>query len=239
MYQKHSEIETPNDNKIIWRYFSLEKFLSLLNDSQLYFARQDKFYDQNEAELSNHDFAFFDKIIPGISKELAKDKTGCGYINCWVMSDVELFLMWNTYSSLDKGIAVKSTVGNIIDSLDPNDKRPVFISDVKYIDYTNDFTFDKAGGSANLLARYFCKSKYFKQENELRLVYHDYQANLNDENVGLKFDVFLDTLIDEIWIAPQATEWFKDLVISELKLRNIDKPVKRSQINSKITNNLI
>lgn len=233
MYQKHSEIETPNDNKIIWRYFSLEKFLSLLNDSQLYFARQDKFYDQNEAELSNHDFAFFDKIIPGISKELAKDKTGCGYINCWVMSDVELFLMWNTYSSLDKGIAVKSTVGNIIDSLDPNDKRPVFISDVKYIDYTNDFTFDKAGGSANLLARYFCKSRYFQQEKELRLVYYDYQAKLNDDIVGLKINVSLETLIEEIWVAPQATEWFKDLIKTELKLHRIDKPVKTSQITTR------
>lgn len=230
MYQKHSEIETPNDNIIIWRYFSLEKFLSLLNDSQLYFARQDKFYDTNEAELSNHDYVYFDNVISGISKELTKDKTGCGYFNCWVMSDVELFLMWNTYSSLDKGIAIRSTIGNIKESLAPNDKRPVFISDVKYIDYSKEYTFDKARGSANLLARYFCKSRYFQQESELRLVYYDYQANLKDDIVGLKFDVFLDTLIDEIWVAPQATEWFKDLVRTELKLHNIDKPVKPSQI---------
>lgn len=230
MYKSHSEIKTPDRDCIIWRYLSFEKFLSLLNDGQLYFARQDKFDDLHEAELSQKDCNLFDEAVSGMSKELRREKTGCGYINCWVMSDVELYLMWNTYASLDKGIAIKSTIGNLIDSLDPNDNRLVFISDVNYIDYNNDFTFDKAGGSANLLARYYCKRKYFQQEAELRLVYYDYEAKLDDDNIGVKFQVSLETLIDEIWIAPQAKDWFEFLIKAELKLHKIDKSIKRSLI---------
>lgn len=228
MYKSHSEIITPDRDRIIWRYLSLDKFLSLLNDGQLYFARQDMFNDLHEAELSQKDCDLVDEVVPGSSKELEEE--GCGYINCWVMSDGELYLMWNTYASLDKGIAIKSTVGNLIDSLNPSDDRPVFISDVDYIDYNNDFTFNKADGSANLLARYYCKRKYFQQEKELRLVYYDYKAKFDDDNIGVKFQVSLETLIDEIWIAPQAKGWYENLIKAELKLHKIDKSIKHSLI---------
>lgn len=211
---------------------SLDKFLSLLNDKQLFFAREDMFPDIKEGKRSILDLALYNNAVSGISDIIEKDPFGCGFINCWVMSDVDLYLMWNTYSSLDKGIAIKSTIGNIIVSLDSNDERCVYISDVKYMDYSKDYTFDKAGGSANDFARYFCKRKYFEQENELRLVYYDYRMMLNDKQspLGLKFSVSLDTLIDEIWIAPQANDWYENLIKEEIKKHGIAKPIKHSQI---------
>ena len=144
------------------------------------------------------------------------------------MSNVELYLMWNTYSSIKKGIAIKSTIGHLIDALDSNDNRCIYVSDVKYIDYTQESTFTKAGGFANDLARYFCKRDYFQQEKELRLVYYDFKANLNDNMKGVNFKISLNTLIDEIWIAPKAEEWYETLINDELKLHKIKKKVKRS-----------
>lgn len=230
MYKIHSEIITPSRNIIIWRYLSLEKFLSLLNDRQLFFTRHDFFFDSEEGKMSKKDKELYDEVVPGISVRMENDRYGCCYINCWVMSEVELYLMWSTYSSLDKGIAVKTTVGNLIDSLDANDDRDIYISSVGYIDYDNEYTFDKSGGSANNLARYFCKRKYFQQEKELRLVYYDYKAKIDDDIAGLNFSVSLETLIDEIWIAPQANEWYEELINKELKLHGINKSIKRSQI---------
>ncbi len=230
MYKRHNEIETPDKACTIWRYLSLEKFLSLINDRQLYFARQDQFFDIYEAELSSLDIGLFERYIPDITKEMGKEKLGCGFINSWVISDVELYLMWAAYSSMDKGIAIKTTVGDLIDSLEKSDNRRITISDVNYIDYTIEDTFGKANGNANLLARYFCKRSYFQQEKELRLVYYDYKATLDDKTVGLKFNVSLDTLINEIWISPLAKEWYEDLIIKELKLHNINKPVKKSKL---------
>jgi hypothetical protein len=230
MYCSHSEIRTPNISRIIWRYMSLDKFLSLLNDKQLYFTRQDKFDDSKEGKLARQDSALYNYYVPGSAKNI--EKQGCAYINCWIMSDFEQYLMWGTYASLDKGIAIKSTIGNLIKSLDSNDKRCIYISDVDYIDYTTDLTFEKAGGSANGLARYFCKRKYFQQENELRLVYYDYLKNLDKDNkdVGMKIDVSLDTLIDEICIAPCAEKWYYDLVKKEVENHHINKCVYLSQI---------
>ena len=232
MYVPHKWIITPDRSKTIWRYMSLDKFLSLLNDKQLYFARQDRFDDLKEGMRSKLDLSLYDEAVPGISKLIEEDKHGCGFINCWVMSDVEYFLMWNTYATLDKGIAIKSTVGNLIDSLDPNDDRVIRISDVKYIDYSRQSTFDKADGSANDFARYFCKRKYFQQEKELMLVYYDYEKRLDSDNteIGLLFDVSLETLIDEIYIAPQADDWYLNLIEEEVKLHKINKHVTRSLI---------
>ena len=106
----------------------------------------------------------------------------------------------------------------------------VFISDVNYIDYYHDYTFDKTDGIANCLARYFCKRKYFLQERELRLVYYDFKATIDGDNVGQKFDVSINTLLDEVWIAPNAKGWYENLIKDEMQLHGINKPVKRSCI---------
>lgn len=232
MYKRHRWIITPNNGRTIWRYMSLDKFLSLLNDRQLYFARQDTFFDLKEGKRSVPDLAIYDEAVPGISSIIEEDPYGCAFINCWVMSDVDLYLMWSAYSSLDKGIAIKTSIGNLIDSLDSNDDRWVYISDVKYIDYFKEYTIDKSDGSANDLARFFCKRKYFQQENELRLVYYDYRMKLDDNNTpsGLKFSVSLDTLIDELWIAPQADVWYGNLIKEEIKTHGLVKPIRRSHI---------
>jgi len=212
---------------------SLSKFLSLINNEELYFARHDKFFDAQEGILSDPDKSFFDSKVPGISSRMKCENLGCTYINCWIMSDTEQYLMWTAYSSIDEGIAIKTTVGNLIDSLDPNDKRSIYISDVNYIDYKSQYTFDKTGGFANLLAPFFCKGKYFEQEKELRLIYNNYEIDERNKIEGVQFKVSLDTLIDEIWIAPVARTWFEEIVKKELILHNIHKQVNRSCINAR------
>ena len=224
MYKNHLHFKTPENNTVVWRYLSFAKFMSLINERQLYFARKDKFFDSFEGTLSTPDIDFFERVNPDLIRELP----GCAFINCWIISDIELYLMWSAYSSLDEGIAIKTNIGNIIKSLDPNDKREVYISDVKYLDYINDSTIDKTNGSANLLAPFFCKRKYFQQENELRLVYYDYQKSYNDNTFGIRFDVDINALIDEVWVSPQANEWFTRIVQNELRLHKINKTIKRS-----------
>lgn len=233
MYKTHKDFTTPNRKTIIWRYMSLSKFLSLINNEELYFARHDKFFDAQEGILSDPDKSFFDSKVPGISSRMKCENLGCTYINCWIMSDTEQYLMLTAYSSIDEGIAIKTTVGNLIDSLDPNDKRSIYISDVNYIDYKSQYTFDKTGGFANLLAPFFCKGKYFEQEKELRLIYNNYEIDERNKIEGVQFKVSLDTLIDEIWIAPVARTWFEEIVKKELILHNIHKQVNRSCINAR------
>ncbi len=227
MYKKHIDFKTPSRDTVIWRYLTLPKFLSLLNCEQLYFSRYDKFFDAQEGVLTDLDKKFCDSITPRLSH-----KIGCVYINCWVISDVELYLMWLAYSSIDEGVAIKTTVGNLIDSLDSKDERDIFISNVDYIDYQNQYTFDKSKGFVVLLAPFFCKGKYFQQENELRLVHIDFDLSCEDSVFGKLFSVSLETLIDEIWISPKAEAWFANVIESEITLHNLHKPLKRSYIKT-------
>lgn len=229
MYYLHEAFATPDKETIVWHYFSLAKFLSLLNDKQLFFQRSDLFFDSKEGKLSNKDKQLYNYY--NASSLVGRSESGglgCCYVNCWVMSDVELYLMWSTYSSLNEGIAVKSTVGNLIKALDPNEKKEVIISDVKYIDYDTDYTFDKAGGIANAIAPYFCKRQYFSQEKELRLVHYDPYMRFRHEVYNMKFDVSLGLLIDEVWIAPNAEDWYVNLIKKELDLHGIEKPIIQS-----------
>lgn len=233
MYKPHPDFTTPDRSIAIWRYMSLPKFLSLINNEELYFARHDKFFDAQEGILSDPDKSFFDSKVPGISSRMKCENLGCTFINCWIMSDTEQYLMWTAYSSIDEGIAIKTTIGKLIDSLDPNDKRSIYISDVNYIDYRSQYTFDKTRGIANLLAPFFCKGKYFEQEKELRLIYNNYEIDERNKIEGVSFKVSLDTLIDEIWIAPVSGTWFEEIVNKELILHNIHKHVNRSCINAR------
>ena len=47
-YQPHDMFKTPCNGTVIWQYTPIEKFLSILNGSSLYFANPSRFEDQSE-----------------------------------------------------------------------------------------------------------------------------------------------------------------------------------------------
>lgn len=218
MYKYHRDFITPKDSVIVWHYFSLSKFIGLLESSKLYFSRQDQFDDSGEGRLSQSDKVFLSKY-GSIAEHIESDEVGCYYANCWTASKSDEYVLWHTYASLTDGIAIKSTVGRIKKALDANDERGVYIAKVKYIDETKGSTFSVSGGLVNVLSLAFSKRKYFNAEKELRLLYHDDDARLNDESpVGVLFHVDLTDLIDSIYVAPKAYPWFENAIAHMLKL---------------------
>ena len=231
MFYPHEALSLPPSNTVIWRYLSLAKFISLLNDSKLFFSRSDKFEDCMEGKMSVMDKKIYESWgASNIAERMERGGLGCAFINCWVMSEEELYLMWSAYSSLTEGVAVKSSIERLINSLDANDKREIYISDVQYLDYEKQNTFDKTGKILNALAPYFCKRSYFNQERELRMVHYDYKMRPNKDNCYVEFDVCLDTLIDEIWVSPKAAPWFVKLIDKELELHSINRKANISRM---------
>ena len=108
MYYEHCEIKTPEDNIIIWRYMNIEKFLSILENSELFFSRLDVLEDKYEGHLpkKNKD------IIVNLSNEKSvidyylSLKKHC-HVNCWHMNDEESAGMWSSYAPGNSGIAIK------------------------------------------------------------------------------------------------------------------------------------
>lgn len=219
MYAFHPDFHTPDDSVVVWHYFSLAKFIGLLESSSLYFSRQDQFDDKGEGHLSLFDKNFLDQYSGMVSEHMESDKVGCYYANCWTMSEADEYVLWNTYASLSDGVVIRSTVGRIKDALGREDERRVYISDIQYFDEVTGSTFVASGGKVNLLALGFSKRKYFSAEKELRLLYHDNDAKLNQNfPSGLLFKVDLHLLIESVYVAPGAYLWFKDAVKHVLEL---------------------
>lgn len=212
MYKTHRDLTEPDITHKIWHYYSLPKFLSLLHTSSFYLCRHDRYGDSYEGKLSFMDRKFFDEKSSGILKGKEDDSFGCSFSICWTKSEVDEYVLWNSYSSLKEGVAVQSSVGRLIEALDPKDSRNIFVSEVNYIDYDNEYTFSTTKGFANLLGAHFTKRKYFEAEKEVRALYFDPYARFNTSPEGLLYKVDLNTLIESIYVAPASMMGYSDVL---------------------------
>lgn len=232
MYTKHKHFRTPSNSTTIWHYFSLAKFIGLLDSSSLYFSRQDQFDDVKEGRLSQADKNYLNCFHGSIAEHMESDKNGCFYANCWTVSESDEYVLWSTYASLKNGIAVKSTIGKLIDALDEKDERQVYIAKVEYYNEVNGSSFKVSDGIINLLALGFSKREYFVAENELRLLYRSFDAHLDKNSpTHISFSVDLTKLIDSIYVSPKSYPWFRNAISKLIELYGLRGiPVYESSI---------
>ena len=125
------DIKMENDipgNTVIWRYIDLSKLLDLLITKELHFTRADKFKDPSDcsvAELFHHYLLKvnggtkspdFDKRMDQIRNDEKSIKKKI-YLNCWHKNEGQSAALWKIYMKSDEGVALKSTVKNLRDSL--------------------------------------------------------------------------------------------------------------------------
>ena len=126
------EIVAP-ENKTLWKYFDLHRFIYFLNEKKLFFTRLDKFEDPFEgvatrllrrdakySKIPDNLENFPEKIPKNVRKKLLNEKKLHNYvieqdiniaqkrqyINCWFSGDRESMAMWNLYSNTDS-VALK------------------------------------------------------------------------------------------------------------------------------------
>lgn len=230
MYFKHPDLPSIDKAQKIWHYFTLPKFISLISNSSLYFCRQDKFDDSFEGALTEKDEVFIEKISQAITKNMKGGSLGCTYSNCWTKSEADEYVLWSSYASLTDGIAIQSTVAKLIYSLDPDDKRQIYMSDVQYIDYKRNYSFQLTGGKVNLIAPHFTKRPYFDAEKEFRALYWDKSGRYCTSSEGLLFKVNLNELIENVYVVPFSKPWYKALIEDLIDKYGIKKEVRHSSI---------
>ena len=123
--------------------------------------------------------------------------------------------MWRLYSKADESIAIESNYQRLFDVLDGS----CFVGLVDYIDYENEAI--PPNNYFNALLR---KRKSYGHEHELRALYWDGSAaqsilhpssNEIDNNEmpdGIAKQIKLGELILGVRIAPNADQWFVDLI---------------------------
>ncbi|PKO10107.1 MAG: hypothetical protein CVU40_07115 [Chloroflexi bacterium HGW-Chloroflexi-2] len=223
--------EIPPDKCKLWRYMDFTKFVSMLSMKGLYFARADCFQDiyegakgtlKNKSKWDQFYLSFFkelimnppdgsevtytDEEIESQAEKLLHDLEKGGingkkrtFINCWHENENESEAMWRLYSSyLENAIAIRTTYKSLYESLGRNPS--IKIGRVKYIDYQKNF--------AGVNDSFWCKRNSFEHEKEVRAIILD----MHHLEKGKVIPCDLSQLLEEVFISPNAPNWFGELV---------------------------
>lgn len=187
-------IKSINSNDYLWKFISIEKFLSIILNRKLFFTRLDKFEDTLEgiepewllldyAEDALLNLPFKTSSFPynllSTRSDSLMDKLHetqkYNYANCWFLSsdNVESVAMWNLYSK-PNSVALNIKFGNFIDKIKKNGIRSdiniknFMLGGINYIDFQNPI---EVGESIEKLKfTPFIKDKSFRHENEFRMI---------------------------------------------------------------------
>ena len=248
MYKKLDGINPPNHEDTLWRYMSFEQFVNMLNDKSLFYTRAHKFEDPFEGfipqwmkdayKLSIEKYAPKDHV-EGIIKinEIRHKYVMC---NCWHQNKDESMAMWEKYRMRNSGIAIKTTMGNLKNSV--SDAIDFFIGKIEYLSrktYEERYVRKYSESTADekwLYLPYFHKRTSFEYEHEVRLILDittfvddvlktqppeavldskDIEFNFPDiDDQGRPYNVDVNALIDEVIISPYAEDWIEQTVRS-------------------------
>lgn len=213
--------ETLNTSTTLWRFMNFEKFCSMLQTGSIYLASQTQFDDPWEGmwPRKNNSTTSVDEVNKALSGAMRTDYENRKYIkiSCWHINEHESEYFWRLYSNMNSGIAIKASVGKLVQSLSTKDE--VKVLPVTYVDYNsvsvNEFDL-------YTLASY--KRQAFSHENELRIV----KINTNNK-YGEYLSVDLGNLIEEVVISPFAGDWFIEVVKHLLRMHQIKSVCYKSK----------
>jgi hypothetical protein len=123
--QNYKNIDESDLDKMVWRYLTFPKYISLLTYGAFWFSRLNILADQYEGAmprladlemLSEHQKfkKHFDPVMHSQIDDMNKRNVEYGreltVVNCWFASDVESERMWNEYTKDGEGVAIRSTI---------------------------------------------------------------------------------------------------------------------------------
>ena len=244
------EYDVPDGNTKLWRYLDFTKFISLLETSNLFFTRSDRFDDPFEgARGFKHQYS---EAYEAIEKfKILEIKTRYQQEGKLTPSNTELQHIVNKemLAVREKYTKLRETV--FISCWHANEKESegmwklytsvlsqgvAITTSVEHLcNSINDPNFQI--GKVNYISYekpltfqqkpYWYKRDAFKHEQEVRVVILDNTLKEYGKNVS----VDLNTMIDAVYVSPTAQSWFADLVEKVCRRYGIDKPVYQSALS--------
>lgn len=251
MYKTHPSFKEPSDDKVLWRYMDMAKYVSLISTRQLFFCKADRFEDPFEGKLNNITKSvlqewYVDEIpkdkrtkediaqsLKQLNDYLSSTEKLRPFItiSSWHQNDNENFAMWKIYSNWNSGLAIVTNFERAKQSFKLVDES-VNGGMVKYIQEERDIV-----NPGNIFNHFMTKRSQFAYENEVRFIHQIQEENVDkkeliDKSNGVYIDVDLEILIDKIYVAPQAESWVKDAVIDLNDKYGIKVEVRQSSFFS-------
>ena len=236
----------------------LSKFLSLLLDRSLHFARGDTLGDPFEGSVTqlDHDLRAYiianrhtdarlvqwrdipDEALKQMFETQAKSNKSypslC-YVSCWHMNEYESAAMWR---QSDEAICIQSTFKRLQEGL----PSYVHAGEISYIDYERG-TIPVGGAAVGCFNdRNFppvCTENSFAHERELRAIILGLPEGAPHETLpfkvvdkGVPVPIDLEQLIETIRVSPTSKTWFKDVVSRIVTGRGLNIPVLQSSLSA-------
>jgi hypothetical protein len=232
--------EKPKGDMLLWRYMTFTKFVSLLEKRALFFCRADKIGDPFEGSAPKHNVDNrFHSGKPLVMAKVFKEMRKHILLNCWNLSDSESTALWGLYTNGSDGIALQSSFDRLKDSFSTEGKEVVHIGKVKYIDFSKESYDDHDC----FFSQFLYKMKSFQHENEVRAMIMKFPDGMKDYievirgaepvfDVGCYVDVDLETLIENVYVSPDAPLWFRELVESVLKKYSLNRCPKWTDLHN-------
>ena len=232
----------PKPRATLWRYMSLAKFCSLLDQQALFFALVGNMADRYEGFIyppapRQHEVRLQDaeRSVRIRLHKLAR----AALVNCWTASRHESSLMWETYAG-EEGVAVRTTFERLQKSIRSAHQLPVTLGRVNYVDYRRE-RVPRLGW-----APLFHKRMEYHGEGEVRAILPGPAFEVREvsldvdipldpdvaEQGGRNIPVNLDILVKQVVLPPHAKPWFAKVVKSVMRQSRVSAPVARSAIES-------
>jgi hypothetical protein len=244
------------------RYMDFAKFFFLLEESALYFSRADMLGDPFEGSYTKgyrndptHDALTYKDAPAEVLADLPRRRSAESevlkrerehyFVSCWHMSNSESEAMWQLYSLKDQGIRIATTIeklkASLEQSLSKDRQGTLFIRRVFYLDYKKEDFPPRLG-----YMRFIHKRLSFEHEKEVRAIIWDSDLDLkfygNEEvmrsgifpqdKLGIKVNVDLHSVIDQIGVHPNCPDWQFDLIRKILRRYNLKVEVTRSELTA-------
>ncbi len=219
-------IKPENDDATIWRYMDFTKFVEVLNSGCLHFTRIDKLGDACEGSFVLFNPPRVNEIHErnkGIVEPFSslREEVKKYYANCWHINKGESAALWKLYLKSNEGVAIKSTIRTLADILD-DCPESVAMSKVFYGHRNRDVSVNEIispkitrMSSVNTIHAITTKRLCFEHENELRILvtelWNKNGLSFTPDDEGVKIHLDLNKLIKEVYVSPDAPQWFVSL----------------------------
>ncbi|MGO4395302.1 hypothetical protein AB4Z46_28500 [Variovorax sp. M-6] len=217
-------------NQIVRRYLDLPKFLDLLRSQSLYLRRADGFTDRFEGALTPAVRAAVDEAhregqIHYGADEFYQRARQSNFVSCWNLGAKDNMALWQLYGGVANSVVVTSTIDKLLaPALRWNDVA--LLHKVRYIDHFKNP--DMVVGDGTDLLQF--KHEAYKFENEVRIVVPR-SGTWKSNPAGIRLPLGdLNEVIRSVVVAPEAAEWFFELVEDVTQKYGVSSPVRRSKL---------
>lgn len=207
--------------QILRKYIDLTKFVDFLRTSELHLEPASNF-EPLEGTLS-------EKIRKSICNYLSweqknKNRT-C--LSCWTLGAEDNMALWKIYGSTTKSVAVTTTVNRMISAtltLSWVKFGKVNLKKVQYINHAGPLPNGVYTMDDNLFG---LKHVAYSFEKEVRIVL---TRPIEETPVSIRLPVNINQFLTKIVVAPEAGDWFFNIVVDVTRKYNVAVPVQRSKL---------